>query len=114
MTGDNPIPCIDLCFLPHLHIFHLGFDNFEHCLEPAGFNDLGESRAGSNPLSRLKSFKIADLAKDSCDASPNTQRGYLLTLAREQGTRAFGILILILLYKPSGLFGSRLQIEAGR
>jgi branched-chain amino acid transport system permease protein len=27
---------------------------------------------------------------------------------------AFGILILILLYKPSGLFGSRLQIEAGR
>jgi branched-chain amino acid transport system permease protein len=27
---------------------------------------------------------------------------------------AFGILILILLCKPSGLFGSRLQIEAGR
>ena len=27
---------------------------------------------------------------------------------------AFGILILILLYKPTGLFGSRLQIEAGR
>ncbi len=27
---------------------------------------------------------------------------------------AFGILILVLLYKPSGLFGSRLQIEAGR
>src|SRR6266436_4545825 len=27
---------------------------------------------------------------------------------------AFGILILILLYKPSGLFGSRLQMEAGR
>jgi len=27
---------------------------------------------------------------------------------------AFGILILILLYKPSGLLGSRLQIEAGR
>src|SRR2546428_545600 len=27
---------------------------------------------------------------------------------------AFGILILILLYRPTGLFGSRLQIEAGR
>src|SRR6266852_4670008 len=27
---------------------------------------------------------------------------------------AFGILILVLLYRPSGLFGSRLQIEAGR
>ena len=27
---------------------------------------------------------------------------------------AFGILILVLLLKPSGLFGSRLQIEAGR
>ena len=27
---------------------------------------------------------------------------------------AFGILILVLLYKPSGLLGSRLQIEAGR
>jgi len=27
---------------------------------------------------------------------------------------AFGILILILLYKPTGLLGSRLQIEAGR
>ena len=27
---------------------------------------------------------------------------------------AFGILVLILAYKPSGLFGSRLQIEAGR
>ena len=27
---------------------------------------------------------------------------------------AFGILILILLYRPAGLFGSRLQIEAGR
>lgn len=27
---------------------------------------------------------------------------------------AFGILVLILVFKPSGLFGSRLQIEAGR
>jgi branched-chain amino acid transport system permease protein len=27
---------------------------------------------------------------------------------------AFGILILVLLYRPTGLFGSRLQIEAGR